>query len=49
MRRVSGDMSDLKYGTTDQHVTKELKVSYPMMIWESTDITRNWLKLAIDS
>jgi len=24
--RISGDMSDLKYGTTDQHVIKELKV-----------------------
>jgi hypothetical protein len=26
--RVSGEMSDLKYGTTDQRVAKELKVSY---------------------
>jgi hypothetical protein len=28
--RISGDMSDLKYGNTDQHVTRGLKVQQLM-------------------
>lgn len=27
--RISGDMSDLMYGTTDLHIAKEFKVNLP--------------------
>jgi len=36
--RVAGDMSDLRYGTTDQHVTEQLKAQTPTGI---ADCNRN--------